>query len=825
MSESKVNSRPSVKRRNRLTVVCTNCKRRKNKCDRKKPCSNCIKFGNPDTCVYVNSLKSGGAQRKDAALVGTARKVNKPPPIQLSTGVRNGLDEVVANQVPILTEYVNLWPHGAFVEVKRSAITMFAPFTDEAIGHRDLYLESLFTFRSIAIELTTRNLKGSKKYKQYPSLPESFKPLSIFDADGDPLSSDSTFRQHQMIHKSLFDKYGKYRKDNSTKCDDFAKLLGDNLPERGYFFEHVLTLFEAHILNIIPIFDIELLKFDINLFYDKWETREGLSTKDFDHPVCCVILLITKLCILSIHFSKLPSELHAPLIRLDTSKYIAIIHHFLFQMKSLRKCTLMQLQAFILLRFHHWCGPEDGDGNALQQSRIMFGTIVASCQEMGVSWMSLFDPNMFWFKLFDQSRPSPTVMTSEEYKKIYKMLWSYVLYWDRKMTLVNGQECLIGKTFVYGVTGQETSWHQRMVAMDHIVMKLSNLLNEIPTKVDINSLKKEWKNANDLFQEIKDDDSKNLHLNYEYQMMLDLFNLCLLQVELLHRESTAQIGEFNRTAQLFWDKIVYLASKCYEFFYGQQEMDPYCRFYTNRIVGIVADKLCVLIPSFLLRLNRFGKMQFEDRNDIVKFFFGVCSMYYNELGFDYYRCFISMFDAKITYKILNRPPSKDPWRVILEFLICQLEKESEEALTVVQYLPALINIREVLKMLPESERDAVRVWNAELFPIGQPSDEFSLDLHKDLLGPFLMDRYAKSFNIFSSFYDHASSQLAEDAQNTSANKKKNDEFSQADPQEPFAAGNIRDPLSWEASTNPGLDEANLELLQEMFEPLDFISFF
>ncbi|AQZ17054.1 OAF3 (YKR064W) [Zygosaccharomyces parabailii] len=823
MGGSKVDSKGSVKRRNRLTVVCTNCKRRKNKCDRKKPCSNCIKFGNADTCIYVTNLKSANYQGGNPPLENIDNsRTTKTSSIAEPKFVTKSLNELISHEALPAAECVNLSPNGYFVEVKRSAVTLFAPFNDEAIAHRDLYLEALLTFRGIAIDMTTNTLKGSKKYRQNPSLPESFKPLSIFDADGDPLSSDSTFRQHQMIHKSLFDKYGKYRKDDATKCDDASKLLGDNLPKRNYFFDHVLTLFEMHIFDMIPIFDMELLKYDINLFYDKWETNEVLSTKEFDHAVCCVILLITKLCILSIHFSKLPSELHEPLTRLDTTKYIAIVHHFLFEMKSLRKCTLMQLQAFILLRFYHWCGPEDGDGNNLQQSRIMFGTIVASCQEMGISWMSLLEPDIFWFELFPQSRPSPTIMSAAEYKRVYKMLWSYVVYWDRKMSLINGQECLIGKTAAYDITGKEISWHQRLLALDHIIMKMSGLMNDIPTKVNVHLLKQEWNNANQLFQEVKGDENKYTHLTYEYQMMLDLFMLCLLHIELLHYERVIEIEAFHRTVQLLWDKIVHLACNCYNFFYEQHDMDPYCRFYTNRIVGVVADKLCTLIPSFILRMNRFGKMGFEERNDMVKFLFGICSMYYNELGFDYYRCFVSMFTAKISYKILNRPPNKDPLRVILEFLLCQLEKESDEALTIIHYIPALVKIHEILKLIPNSDRDVVRVWNSEVFPVGQSSTNFGINLHKELLSPFLVDRYAKSFNIFASFYDHASSQLAEDAQNTSANRNLNGALPKSDSQEPPIG---KDPLTWDSSVNPNLDEGNLELLQEMFEPLDFISFF
>lgn len=50
--------------RNRLTVVCTNCKARKIKCDRKEPCQNCIKSSLISSCCYVRE-KSDNHQKRN----------------------------------------------------------------------------------------------------------------------------------------------------------------------------------------------------------------------------------------------------------------------------------------------------------------------------------------------------------------------------------------------------------------------------------------------------------------------------------------------------------------------------------------------------------------------------------------------------------------------------------------------------------------------------------------------------------------------------------------------------------------------------------------
>ncbi|KIJ55015.1 hypothetical protein M422DRAFT_135440, partial [Sphaerobolus stellatus SS14] len=40
------------KRRNRMRVSCLNCYASKRKCDRKRPCTRCIKHGLTGLCVY-----------------------------------------------------------------------------------------------------------------------------------------------------------------------------------------------------------------------------------------------------------------------------------------------------------------------------------------------------------------------------------------------------------------------------------------------------------------------------------------------------------------------------------------------------------------------------------------------------------------------------------------------------------------------------------------------------------------------------------------------------------------------------------------------------
>ncbi|KAG5419293.1 CTA4 [Candida metapsilosis] len=59
-------SEKAIRKRNKPTFVCTNCRRRKIRCDRKTPCSSCVKLNIGYTCVYDTSWKGGPDNRNNS---------------------------------------------------------------------------------------------------------------------------------------------------------------------------------------------------------------------------------------------------------------------------------------------------------------------------------------------------------------------------------------------------------------------------------------------------------------------------------------------------------------------------------------------------------------------------------------------------------------------------------------------------------------------------------------------------------------------------------------------------------------------------------------
>lgn len=78
-------------RRNRITLSCAPCRKRKAKCDRSKPCSQCVRLNQKDSCVYSPSSPSRSAPTPATSIPSrpvrfvptTTRpsiKINAPPP-------------------------------------------------------------------------------------------------------------------------------------------------------------------------------------------------------------------------------------------------------------------------------------------------------------------------------------------------------------------------------------------------------------------------------------------------------------------------------------------------------------------------------------------------------------------------------------------------------------------------------------------------------------------------------------------------------------------------------------------------------------------------
>lgn len=928
-----------ARKRQRTTVVCINCRRRKTKCNREEPCSTCIKLKNTDTCKYVDPYKAEPTKRpKRLSRVSLSAISDNSYSMAKSPTNKEILGKVYHVSTP---EFINIIPNGFYLEVKRSSINMFSHFVDLSIEHRDIYLEMMTNFRSIAIKNMSakyENDVNNKKHVFNPHLPRSFKPLSVFNFHEHVVNGEIS--QKSLVgyeqHKILFDKFAKMRKDEQIKFkEDDTINVKEYMIDREHFMSQILPFFTERILPLIPIFNMNILKKEFITLYDYMSTHDTISIKNFDHIIVSIIFLITVLTKLSISTSKHPHAKpeYESILQIDTAKYLAIIRHYLFQMKSLRKCTLLQLQCLILLKFYQWCSPEDGDGSDGQHNQILLGTIIASAKELGINWHCI-NNETFCFKISDGARPNLTNMDSTDYFQIYQNIWSMIISWDRKMFLAFGQECLVSKSSMYPMKNNinnsygggcdvdinlhPNTWHMKMLSIDNILLRINDLIHDTPTRVNVSTLEDlvtQIKNELELLKSLptkfnsgftsslpdvnlevdeKNDSPTMKALDTEFEWCINLLELSILHAKMVYYERTMDYIKFHSSLQELWNFLIIISKKCYDYFFpvdGHEHVNGYMRFYCNRIVEIVCNKICVLLPTFILRLNRFPQATYEDRILMLKFLYRISSVYFNEFAFEHYKSFKKMFTAKISYKMLNRPSGKDIWQNTLQFLIYKLTKQ-EEVLTNIEDRPNIVCtlLKELLPYLDNysqyvkdggfdytNAEDLERIWNEKIIPVSQYDKFFKLNLHEERLAFIKEDKYAHQLNIFASFYDNSSSELVAgtfgdkllkqkqhdisnrlsiEAITTDDNSKTNMEqqkttltsnqlpfemnnmtsFAPSQKQFGYPGANTMGSMSSNSTpvnTGTELDNltkpidsfSNLEFLNDIFEPTDFISFF
>lgn len=849
----------ALRRRNRPTVVCSNCKRRKSKCDKQKPaCSNCVRLGDEATCTYLNEPVGKGTSSLHMA---------KRPRLASEDS------DFSRYRPPVL---VNLLPAGYSVFAKRSATTRLKPLSTAAIRERDPYLQILKVYCRTATRTAFRKLCGKEKGSGASTgidtdastdtdacanpcanscagggragvgngsctdgfMPNSIQKLYKVDntLESQAPSSNSFLIKHESTHRQLFEKFAKYRYFNSLQfnCDE---LPGTNIPHRQVFFEVVLPHFEAHVLDMVPVLHIQTVANEAADFYDSLQMSRTLSQKNSDYIVYAIILLISRLAQLSVKFADSVGAdgPAAAILNIDTRKYIAIIGHCMSQFKLLRKITLQQLQCLLLLRFHHWVAPDDGDGEELEQSNILMGTIISCCHEVGCDWMCLKEPQGYRFDFNKGALPAVTGPGQEEHTLLYQQIWSYVLCWDRKLSLINGQPCLIGKSLLLRErTSSRATWHMRVLEADYLALGVSEMINDSPSGVDVERV---WELLEDLSATLSsvsfEKGESHHHLDMEMRISLQLLEISVSHAHFIHCET-----QLPQDSKMYWEtlndlfeRVVTLSTTCQEYFHGvQSSLDPYTRFYVNKIIGVSLNRVCGVLPGLLLRFSGAPNFQ-EWRPVLIELFHNVASLYFNQLATEYYQCFKAMFETKIVYKTLDRPFSTDPWSTILRFLVSErpastsvgtdagigtgtdtgvgtgVGTDTGAAGEPDWLYPKLSQLRRELEERGGSRTDLSisEIWNQEIYPVNGRSRELHFDNERLHLDAFLTDHYSQ-YNLFSSFYDYASSKLTENT----------DKVANERAVVPSTGGDTK-----EGSTV--LD--NFDSLDGIFDPIDFINLF
>ncbi|SCU99672.1 LAME_0G04764g1_1 [Lachancea meyersii CBS 8951] len=725
------------KKRRRQTIVCVNCRRRKTKCDKGKPCGACIKLGIQDTCRYVPEL---GAHLRQKDLPDLAAMV----PHYEST-------------------YINLRPLGFPVYRKRSGTCYVPPLTAGAAVQRDIYLRVLQSVCSIprsAIDkaqkrndeaaagecsiicASNKDLKHEPTDSPINNLPNSLRHIEKLELEAVDLEG-SLASKHKQTCKHLFEKFGISRK-NRTRSWGGAKLPLELMPEADLFFHHVWPFFVEYVSSLCPLFDLEGLKAKLDIFYRKDEQKKyGVD----DYASFCILLLITRIVQISINLAK-PADIstYSKIKNIETEHYIPVVNHYIFHGENARKCSLLRLQSMLLLRFYQWCAPDDGDGECLQQSSMLMGMIVSGSYGIGIGWQCVTQA-----ELFILDRPpwcySDSSQTFEDIKE-YQRVWSVILHWDRKLSLLTGLPCLINTT-----KRIDKDMHNNLPSVtlkhDYLLEKIARTISNNTEEVDYDSIKKLSEHLRQILRNDVMENRWSLVLEFEMNIVLLLLELSFNHARVVNCETTQCFEEYQDCMQALVEKLIQVANLC-EHLLEDQEYLAFARFYTNRIVELALRTVVTIIPSVILRSGRSAEAGLK--TTLMKFYKAVLSAYFNNLGTDYYQAFRRMFSSKILYKTLSSLNEKDPFETILEYFTQTTEKGEHMA------EPRSIEIRRFRDLYDQKGGNTrpSEVWDDSL---GINKNFFSFEIDIENLSkffPFTSEQSENKYDIFASFFTKVS---------------------------------------------------------------------
>lgn len=605
-------------------MVCTNCKRRKSKCDRLKPiCGNCSRLGDQATCVYGPELG------------------NKPVKSESPRLISHYFETVRSNQPTI----IDLTPGGILINRKRSCTSYIAPLTPAAAKRRDPYLQALESICAVDKARRKTQAKGTDKTLAGPSagaLPQSMRFLESIERQNVEEQATAASKHKQMC-KHIFEKFGKYRRDRSSIPFVEDKNPIQEMPDAQDFFNYVLPHFLSHNLVLCPIFDGRRLERHLKALYQKCkETSE--PQLDVDDQACySTVLMVTCIVQLSVKFAQSEdSPLLSKIASINTKHYISIANDCIFTRKSQRKCSLLRLQSLLLLRFYHWCAPDDGDGEYLQQSNMLMGTIVAACYTLGIGWQCFRDPKGLLSGLTSNGEYNTDDLDTDVSE--YKMIWSVVLHWDRKVSLLTGQQCIIGNSIKFNGSGVESPTIS-MLRYDSIMHRISCMVSDDPRHVDSDNVKRLLEIFGQTIKMGTGDTTSDSEGNFELTLISQLVELVIDHAHMVHSEKTASPEEFHEGVQSLFEKILQITYSCEHYLYSYEGLDKFTKFYTNKIVDIAFDHVSAILPSLILRSGR--SCEKDTKLTLQNFFNNLLSACFNTLGIEYYQCFKRLFTSKL----------------------------------------------------------------------------------------------------------------------------------------------------------------------------------
>ncbi|CDK27174.1 unnamed protein product [Kuraishia capsulata CBS 1993] len=401
------------KRRRRTPFSCSACRRRKVKCDRKKPrCGGCERNKTGDGCVYESPpfwQNEGGGLGETLNFgdqAGSYIQATTVPVgyIQTTQSHSNGQTlpkTKTKDKATLVAQLESLREQVSNVEKLLEGKSSGASDKIELLDKRKetlIFLQKdgrCFNFGICSWHATTRkdpfllhmvdDFRKLKKSKKLKDALAGKRPRRAVTGQGSDLLERQISLKKQIVSPNYY-KFNTDAKDLSGLMSSMVRLM----PSQNIVWGNLRHFFK-YLVPFYPVIDEkEFLESVQRILSYSEEGKPDLKfSKKTDPILICTLLVIIRMSYLNLLLKShrlvpLNGDEQTLLACPVEANVISIAHATLEHFKFLRKTGIEILQLLVLLRYYFKNAPEDGDGGDGVDSMVFIGTLINSATAVGV---------------------------------------------------------------------------------------------------------------------------------------------------------------------------------------------------------------------------------------------------------------------------------------------------------------------------------------------------------------------------------------------------------------------------------------------------------
>ena len=429
------------KQRNRASLVCMQCKIKKIKCDRGKPCNNCIKSGNHSVCVYDYIIEKLDDQTKRISQIMTTIKSSSPRSNSIKENnknddVNNNSDNNSDNNNNNNNNNNNLRNHvdneesNSIMDYKFNMIQKYIVFrkpsrTQLRPHFIATYLQQKNSFARQTLMCFKQELNRERK-----------------------LWKTKNFK----LNMNLLDLHY----NSTTNNNELTKLINKLVTNNYYAILERLTFFQNELNKVlfnfyIPMGVIQLIFHHYFTIQPNGVIFNGVS-KIFEYSFIAVITSIIELVDI---FTKIDTEkfkFNFPL-KCENNEFNQLTLLLMNSANYRRKASIFSIYTLLNLRLSLMVyGDFQSGGIAGQNSYPLFQTAVSIAHDLGLD----LDQNLITYMekpdVGDNNNKMDEILFAKEVPlESTKLLWNYILMLDSSYTINLTVHPIIDERFTHGI--------------------------------------------------------------------------------------------------------------------------------------------------------------------------------------------------------------------------------------------------------------------------------------------------------------------------------------------------------------------------------------